>query len=59
MRRHARSLGLRVSKSRSHDEWGQPVGYIVIDPSCNFLASSEYGMDLDELETWLLRDQLG
>jgi hypothetical protein len=59
LHRRARRLGFRLAKSRNPDGWGKPTCYVVIDPACNCLLSSEYGMDLDELETWLIQDQLG
>ena len=59
LRRHARSLGLRVSKSRGQKGCGQRVGYFVIEPDSKCLLSTRDGMDLNELETSLIQDQLG
>jgi hypothetical protein len=53
-RRRARSQGLVVVKQRSPRYINLGYGpFLVVDGLTNVLVSSEFGMDLDELQTFL------
>ncbi|MFN2490381.1 MAG: hypothetical protein ABR529_11715 [Actinomycetota bacterium] len=58
LRRMAKQRGLLLRKSRRRDPRALDYGYFIIEPHINGLLSSEFGMDLDEVEEWLTRDRV-
>jgi hypothetical protein len=55
LRREARRQGYMLKKSRRRNPEALDYGrFWLIDPYINGLVTSEYGLDLDEVEEWLV-----
>ncbi|TKV61348.1 hypothetical protein FDO65_07050 [Nakamurella flava] len=52
-RRAAARQGLRLTRSRTRNERAYDFGQYFLSDSHNWLQSSEYGMNLDEVEEYL------
>lgn len=58
MRRMADRQGYRLTKSRRRDPRALDYGtWYIVDSDSSLLASSEYGMSLDQVEAWLTEDE--